>query len=154
MLMIKRSVREGDPWSGHMAFPGGREEPSDSNLLATAIRETQEELGLSLESARRLGALSPIYSPQISPLRVDAWVFAMDPVPPLRPNVEVQSTHWFGLDRLLRHEGRATFPFTWKGNPVSMPCYRLDGCLIWGMSLRLIDDLLGRIRTHPDTPRP
>jgi 8-oxo-dGTP pyrophosphatase MutT (NUDIX family) len=154
MLMIKRSEREGDPWSGHMAFPGGREEPTDPTLLATAIRETQEELGLGLGPATRLGSLDPVYTPRVTPLRVDAWVFSMPAVPPLQPNHEVQSTHWFGLERLLTHEGRSTFPFTWRGNPIAMPCVRLDGCFIWGMSLRMIDDLLGRLRAHPDTPRP
>ncbi len=154
MLMIRRSEHEGDPWSGHMAFPGGREEPSDPTLLATAIREAQEELGLALDSADRLGSLSPVYSPDISSLRIDAWVFAMEAVPALLPNNEVESTHWFGLERLLGNEGRATFPFSWKGNTMTLPCVRLDGCLIWGMSLRLIDDLLDRIRSAPEVPGP
>ena len=152
--MIKRSEQEGDPWSGHMAFPGGREEPSDPSLLDTAIRETQEELGLGLGPATRLGSLEPVYSPRVAPLRVDAWVFALSPIPPLQPNQEVHSTHWFGLERLLSHEGRTTFPFDWQGQSIDMPCVRLDGCFIWGMSLRLIDDLLRRLRTHPDAPRP
>ena len=86
LLMIKRSVHESDPWSGHMAFPGGREEPSDPTLLATAIRETREELGLGLVTARRLGSLDPVYSPSVAPLRVDAWVFSLATVPPLVPN--------------------------------------------------------------------
>jgi len=154
LLMIKRSEHPDDPWSGHMAFPGGREEASDPNLLATAIRETREELDLDLGPATRLGCVDPVYSPSVAKLRVDAWVFALDDVPPLRPNQEVQSTHWFALDRFLRHEGRATFPFTWKGNKIAMPCARLDDCFIWGMSLRMIDDLLDRLRVRPDVPRP
>ncbi len=154
MLMIKRSEHEGDPWSGHMAFPGGRQDPEDPSLIATAVRETREELALDLAPAQRLGALAPVYSPRVAPLRVDAWTFWLDRVPPLDPNEEVASTHWFGLDRLLLYEGRATFPFTWKGQKIAMPCYRLDGCFIWGMSLRLIDDLLDRLRTHPEAPSP
>jgi len=146
MLMIRRSDKEGDPWSGHMAFPGGRQERTDPTLIATAIRETEEEVSLSLGPARRLGALDPVYSPRIAPLRIDAWVFAIEDHPPLDPNEEVRSTHWFDLRRLLDHEGRATFPFDWRGQPVTLPCVRLDGCFIWGMSLRMIDDLLARLR--------
>src|SRR5215213_2159058 len=48
MLVIKRSEAERDHWSGHLALPGGRAEPSDENLLATAVRETFEEVGLDL----------------------------------------------------------------------------------------------------------
>src|SRR6476646_9126644 len=53
ILFIKRAERESDPWSGHMAFPGGRREPSDETLLHTARRETLEEVGLDLASAAR-----------------------------------------------------------------------------------------------------
>ncbi len=146
MLMIRRSEKEGDPWSGHMAFPGGRRDPQDPTPVSTAIRETEEEVGLHLGPARRLGALDPVYSPRIAPLRIDAWVFALDAHPPLVTNIEVESTHWFDLERFLSNEGRATFPFAWKGQPVTLPCVRLDGCFIWGMSLRIIDDLLTRLR--------
>src|SRR5262245_41364530 len=48
LLFIERARREGDPWSGHMAFPGGRRDPKDTDLAATAARETHEEVGLGL----------------------------------------------------------------------------------------------------------
>jgi hypothetical protein len=48
ILMIKRAEREGDPWSGHMAFPGGRMDKTDANGYAVAVRETSEEVGLAL----------------------------------------------------------------------------------------------------------
>ncbi|HEV8382740.1 MAG TPA: CoA pyrophosphatase, partial [Gemmatimonadales bacterium] len=56
-LFIHRAVRVGDTWSGQIAFPGGRREPSDHDLLATAIRETLEEVGVDLSRAERLGVL-------------------------------------------------------------------------------------------------
>ncbi|MCB9761239.1 MAG: CoA pyrophosphatase [Alphaproteobacteria bacterium] len=150
LLMIKRAEHPGDPWSGHMAFPGGRRDPEDADPLATALRETREELGLDLSGATRLGPLSPIRTPRvrthIPALRVYSYTFGLPELPPLYPNDEVDSVHWFGVDRLLSNEGRATFPYTWRGEPLTMPCVRLDGCFIWGLSLRMIDDLLARMR--------
>src|SRR5690606_38271331 len=49
VLLIRRAEQPGDPWSGHMALPGGRCEPTDANVLVTAQRETHEEVGLSLQ---------------------------------------------------------------------------------------------------------
>lgn len=149
LLMIKRAEAKGDPWSGHMAFPGGRREAVDSDLLHTARRETLEELGLNLDQADPLGPLNPIVTPKLLPrptMVVRPYAFGLQHVPPLQPNREVASTHWFNLARLLDGEGRATFPYTWKSAPIQLPCVRLDGCFIWGLSLRVIDDLLHRVR--------
>ena len=72
LLVIKRSETERDHWSGHLALPGGRVEPGDENLLATAVRETLEEVGLDLgaggEAIARLGTVNPQspYAPRIS----------------------------------------------------------------------------------------
>ena len=58
MLFIERARKVGDPWSGQMAFPGGRTSRDDAHTLATAQRETSEELGLELRNANALGRLS------------------------------------------------------------------------------------------------
>ncbi|HEU4700285.1 MAG TPA: NUDIX domain-containing protein, partial [Gemmatimonadales bacterium] len=49
MLLIRRAERAGDPWSGHMALPGGRHSRGDADLAATAMRETAEEVGVRLD---------------------------------------------------------------------------------------------------------
>lgn len=145
LLMIKRAEREGDPWSGHMAFPGGKAEPADRDPVHTATREAQEELALDLAPSQLLGQVTPLRTPFKAKGKVHyvhGYVFQIPEVPRLKPNEEVQSTHWFELERLLDGEGRGSFE--WRG--WEMPSVTLDGCFIWGMSLRMIDDLLGRIR--------
>src|SRR6478752_6570976 len=57
VLLIRRAERAGDPWSGHMALPGGRREPEDADLVETARRETFEEVGLQLARSDLLGGL-------------------------------------------------------------------------------------------------
>lgn len=149
LLMIRRAEHPGDPWSGHMAFPGGRRDPTDPSPEVTARRESMEELSLDLDGALPLGALAPIRSPKLLPrptLQVHVFVYGLPSPPSLVPNREVASTHWFDLRRLMDDEGRGSFPYTWRGDRVRMPCIRLDDCLIWGMSLRMIDDLLVRLR--------
>src|SRR5262245_4891896 len=76
-LFIHRAVRVGDTWSGQIAFPGGRREPRDRDLLATAIRETHEEIGVDLASAERLGVLDDLHprTPVLPPVVVRPFVF-------------------------------------------------------------------------------
>jgi 8-oxo-dGTP pyrophosphatase MutT (NUDIX family) len=151
LLLIQRSIKEGDPWSGHMAFPGGRAEPGDADLQATASRECREEVGLDLSDARLLGRLDDNISPsrQNLPPRliISAFVFAIpQPRPVLTPNHEVADIRWFALDRFVSEESRGTMPFSWKGHDVTLPAVWLDGAHIWGLTLRIIDDLCARIR--------
>jgi len=151
LLLIQRSIKAGDPWSGHMAFPGGRAEPHDDDLKATAMRECQEEVGLDLTDARLLGRLDDNISParQNRPPRliISAFVFAItDPLPVLTPNHEVADTLWLGLSRFVAEEARGTMPFRWKGHDVTLPEVRLEGSHVWGLTLRIIDDLCARVR--------
>ena len=59
LLFIRRAINPNDPWSGNVAFPGGKQDPDDGDDdERTAMRETQEEVGLDLHSWRRLGRLT------------------------------------------------------------------------------------------------
>lgn len=150
LLFIRRADRVGDTWSGHMAFPGGRHEAVDLTLLDTARRETREEVGLDLADARVLGALPPLASPmsiKTPKVVVAPYLFRVEAWPPFTLSEEVASTHTFALDRFLAREGRGTFPYEWNGGTWELPCVRLDGTLIWGMTLRMLDDLLERVET-------
>ena len=149
LLFIRRSEQEGDPWSGHMAFPGGRQEERDEDLMQTAVRETREEVGLDLRGARLLGRLDDTISPTRSPARlvISAFVFAIaDPAPVLTINHEVAAVRWLALERLLAEEGRSSMEYQWRGSSVTLPSVQLDDAHIWGITLRIVDDLLERVR--------
>lgn len=152
LLFIRRAERAGDPWSGDMAFPGGREEPHDPDPRATAVRETHEEIGLDLGDARFLGALTPMVSPLRLPIpgyTIHPYVFRVHGWPDFRTSGEVAAIHRFRLDRLIVGEGRGEF--TWRGHGMErqLPCVRLDGTFVWGLTLRVVDDLVERLRALP-----
>lgn len=149
ILFIRRSDREGDPWSGHMAFPGGRHSETDPDLQRTAMRETWEEVGLSLDDVHLVGPLDDLVSPvrraSVASMVIRPYVFTLAEDPRLAPNEEVASTHWFSLQRLISREGRGTMMYNWNDVTYELPCLRLDGATIWGITLRVVDDLLDRI---------
>ncbi len=149
-LFIRRSEHAHDPWSGHMALPGGRLDSEDSDLEAAAVREVAEEVGIDLHGqGRLLGRLSQVASPPMTPRVVVTpyvWVLQETVALKLDPR-EVASAHWFGLGRLLCNEGRGSFEFRFRGADIPLPRVDLDGHRIWGMTLRVVDDLLDQVRT-------
>ena len=146
VLMIKRAEREGDPWSGHMAFPGGVAEKQDGNSLATAIRETQEEIGIDLpECAEVVGRLSDISTPHRrgrKVMTVTVYVFETKAFPETRINHEVAEVVWIPLAFLAAPENRETMEWKKGGASESLPCYFYGGRRIWGLSLVMLDELL------------
>lgn len=146
--MIRRAERPGDLWSGHMAFPGGKREEQDRSLLETAIRETQEEIGLSLHPECCLGVLSelePIRRRGPAELWITPFVFQVDHWGPTLPSEEVASVHRFAFRRFREGEGRGEFLYPWGGQQLQLPCVRLDDSFIWGLTLRMLDELVEKI---------
>jgi 8-oxo-dGTP pyrophosphatase MutT (NUDIX family) len=128
-----------------MAFPGGMVDPGDADPLAAARRETREELSLDLEtSASLLGRLSDVKPISLrTSLAIAPFVFALrDGDAALVPNDdEVQEALWIPWSFLARGENRSTFFWTRNGVPLPLPCYRWDGRVIWGLTLRMVDEL-------------
>jgi len=141
ILLIRRAERPDDPWSGQIAFPGGRYEPDDPDLLATAIRETREETGVDLTSAERLGPLDDLYprTATLPPVVVRPFVFALvRRPPPLVPSDEVQRAFWLPLSRLGEAGVRRDITLTLRGVERTFPAYLVDDELIWGMTERIL----------------
>jgi 8-oxo-dGTP pyrophosphatase MutT (NUDIX family) len=148
VLLIRRADRAGDPWSGHMALPGGRREPHDEDLVATAVRETFEEVGLRLGRADLLGGLDDVVprTPVLPPIAVRPFVFGLAERPPLTPNPEVAAVRWVHLDHLLHPETYHSARLEIRGEPREFPAYRVDESIVWGMTERILTGLLIQLR--------
>ena len=145
VLVIERAERAGDPWSGHMALPGGHVEPTDVDLAATAERETHEEVGLDLQqSAERLGRLSDYTPARGLPIAVRPFVYLLQARPTLRLSEEVQNAFWVPTAPLHGGERTATFRFERAGQALDFPAWDIDGRLIWGLTYRVLDEFLRR----------
>jgi 8-oxo-dGTP pyrophosphatase MutT (NUDIX family) len=147
LLFIQRAERSGDPWSGHVAFPGGRLEPEDSGLQAAAERETREEIGLDLPAtARPVGELAEVMAKAHGrplPMVIRPFVYALAGAPPaLRLSDEVQAVIWMPLSFLADRANRSTMTWRLAGVPIPMDCYRFEGQVLWGLTLRMVDELL------------
>lgn len=145
-LLIRRADRPSDPWSGHMAFPGGRRDPADADLYATAVRETREEVGLDLEAhGALLGRLPEIEAGargKRTGLVVAPYVFALArDVPLVIRAEEVAEALWIPLAPLARGEGAGTIPWEVHGQTFEMPCWRVEGRVIWGLTYRMLVSL-------------
>jgi 8-oxo-dGTP pyrophosphatase MutT (NUDIX family) len=143
ILFIERATRLGDPWSGQMAFPGGRLDPGDPDDQAAAERETLEEVGLDLTTAERLGRLGEVDAGirLVAPLVLSAFVYRLEARAELVRNHEVRETFWVPVSRLLdpAHRVRHRFGLTrFPGIVVGEP----DRHVVWGLTYRLVDDLL------------
>ncbi|MDX6541417.1 MAG: hypothetical protein QOI71_3027 [Gaiellales bacterium] len=144
VLLARRAVHPDDPWSGHAALPGGRWEAGDPSLLATALRETQEELGFDpLEHGSLLGALGTQMGRgrRIDGVRIAVFVAALDERPAIALSDELESAHWVPLSALVPVAARVPeLPDT----DVSAYAVELrDGgpLVVWGITYAILERL-------------
>ena len=137
LLFIQRAEREGDPWSGHMAFPGGRRQTEDPDLESTTLRETHEEVGFTPDRVLgRLDDFAGSRGPAIPHLVVAALVCESDLRPEIRPNHEVRSSIWVPLDWIRSRESRLWHRVGPDGEP--RPAFRYEGYVVWGLTYRIL----------------
>jgi 8-oxo-dGTP pyrophosphatase MutT (NUDIX family) len=145
LLFIRRAEHERDPWSGHMGFPGGRREPGDADLEATAVRETREETGLDLAGeAEGLGALDELKAlarGRPVDLVIAPFVFRLRRPRDGAPSHEVVSLHWLSLERLVAPGTRSTLQYQYEETVLELPCLRIEGLVIWGLTYRMFESL-------------
>lgn len=148
LLLIERARHPEDPWSGHMAFPGGRVDPGDPNDQAAAARETLEEVGLSLTTAERLGRLDDIegrHAGRPLSLVISAHVFHHAEPGELSLNHEVEAALWVPMRRLVDPAHQVEYRTPYGGYPgilVGDP----DRHVVWGLTYRFLEiflDVLG-----------
>lgn len=150
LLLIKRACHEGDPWSGHMALPGGRRDPSDADLVDTAVRETLEETAVDLAAnGHPLGRLDDVAprSVRLPRLTISPFVFGVPAATEARvASREVDAVHWVPLARLRHPDTRRTVQIELPGGAREFPCLRVVGEVVWGLTYRILDDLLSTYR--------
>jgi 8-oxo-dGTP pyrophosphatase MutT (NUDIX family) len=146
VLLIERAIREGDPWSGHMALPGGHADPADADLAATAERETLEEVGLDLRKvAERIGQLSDSAPARGVPIAVRPFVYLLQARPALTLSAEVEQAIWVPIAPLRAGEQRTTFSFVRGAQSLKFPAWDIAGHVVWGLTYRVLDELFGRL---------
>lgn len=147
LLLLTRASNPRDPWSGHVSFPGGRYEPGDAGPLDTSIRETDEEVSLQLSPDQYVGDLGALDATHVTgrELIVFANVFVLTENDPLlEPNEEVVAYSWVPVSDLTDPALRGTFKHE---SGLEFPAVSITTLtpMLWGMTLRFVDDLLGRL---------
>jgi 8-oxo-dGTP pyrophosphatase MutT (NUDIX family) len=151
LCFIRRVEKQNDPWSGHMAFPGGRASPGDASARTVAEREAREEVGLALQDSQWIGALSDIPvrlgGVETSMVLSSSVYYVGVEVPVLVPNEEVAEVYWVSLEHLWDQRNATQLSLARNGECLIFPAIRLGDHLIWGLTLRvltLLSDALGR----------
>jgi len=147
ILLIRRTERAGDPWSGQIAFPGGRRAAGDPSLVHTALRETAEETGLDLSSSGRiLGRLDEMRtSSRLPPLLIAPWVVAAPHSIELRLDArEVVDAAWVPLAALRDPRATSELRFEREGQIFVFPTLIYRDFVIWGLTHRILEQFLER----------
>lgn len=141
VLLIKRTERSNDPWSGQIGFPGGHKSPNES-FLQTAIREAEEEVGIHLNEAQLLGCL-PMVITLSRRVEVAPFVFKLESGVEIRANREVAESFWVPLLTLARLEVKK-HSVQLDDSDVEVNCFDYQGRIIWGLTFRILNLMLGR----------
>jgi 8-oxo-dGTP pyrophosphatase MutT (NUDIX family) len=142
-LLIERAQHPLDPWSGHMAFPGGRHDATDASLERTAIRETLEEVGIDLmrhgSLVARLDDIQAQARGRDLDMVISPFLFFLDDARDTTPDhTEVADTVWVPL-RVFRDERyKGTTHFSRDGFGMDFPAFLYRGKTIWGLTYRIL----------------
>lgn len=146
LLLVRRATYAGDPWSGHIALPGGRHEPTDASLEETARRETLEETGIDLRGARCIAEL-----PQLTPrslhlpaLLIRPYVFTYDGDRAVTLSSEIAEAWWHPVAELRRDDAWETLEVRAGDATRMVRGYRWREHVIWGITERILAELFAR----------
>lgn len=141
LLMIKRADYEGDPWSGHVALPGGRREPDDTSLERAAVRETWEETAIDIDrDGAVLGALDEVSprTPTVRRVIVRPYVAAVAPGVAVVTSPEVAAAFWVPLAALRETAAWITAEVVAHGQSLTVPAFAHGEYVVWGLTERIL----------------
>lgn len=146
-LFALRAEVEGDPWSGHVALPGGREDPGDTDLVHTARRELREETAVELPRSAFVGRLDDLHprATHLPSIVVSPFVAWLAERPVVNENYELAGHVWIPLADLAAPERRSSFVRR-DPEPRQFETIEYAGARVWGLTLAIVDDFLRRIR--------
>jgi len=153
LLMIKRAAFASDPWSGHIALPGGRQDPSDASLENTAVRETREETAVDLAtSGRLLGTLDDVRprTPRLPPVTIRPFVFVTPGDVTIATSDEVAEAFWIPLALLADPSATGEATFTERGVERTERSFQLGQRVIWGLTERILRQFIVYASDAPD----
>lgn len=145
ILFVKRMERDGDPWSGQIAFPGGFRASLSEALRQTAVREAEEETGLDLaREAEFLGVLDEVAprTPFLPPIAITPFVFRLRSQPTARAGPEVARVLWLTVRALIAPESQGTFSLDLPSGERSFPAIVVGEETIWGLTERVLRQVL------------
>ena len=146
VLLLRRAQREGDRWSGQIGLPGGHADPEDADLLATAVREAREEVGLDLASEATLaGRLAPVQAKArgvLLPMWITPFVFCASGELDARAGPEAVEVFWFPLSRARAGELAWTHRYRREDEERALPAWRFEERVVWGLTYEILAGLL------------
>ncbi|MGC4063494.1 MAG: CoA pyrophosphatase [Polyangiaceae bacterium] len=160
LMFIQRAEHPADPWSGHMALPGGRRDPGDASDLDTALRETLEEVGIDLATqAELLGELDDVRATargRAIDMAIAPFVFYMESLSPVVPNIEVVAAHWAPLGPLFHGRADSWISVALPQGLTRLPAWTVGEKQVWGLTFRMVKDLFRLLSptTDPSTHAP
>ena len=153
LLVILRATVERDPWSGHLALPGGGSEPDDSSLEATARRETLEETGIDLSSSPCTAVLTTLtpHSVRLPVISVSPFVFRYDGDKRVTISREVADAWWIPIAELQRENAWSMTPVEVRdGSFITARGFQWRGHTLWGLTERILHEFLAALPSSVD----
>jgi len=146
VLLMKRVEHPRDRWSGQISLPGGHQSAEDGDLLATARRETLEEVGVDLDCADHLlGMLPPVQAKargRVLDMAITPYVFASPPHARPIVGAEAEEVFWFPLGSAVSGELDSLYRYEGALGVRELPCWRFDGRVVWGLTHEMLGGLL------------
>lgn len=136
LLLVKRAINPSDPWSGDIAFPGGKKHTYDKDLRETVMRETMEETGIDLKNSLLIGMMDAMHSNLKKGMLVQPFVFLSESSPDVKLSEELCSFFWVPISELEESRSLA------KIRGLEAPAFKVRGEAIWGLTYRMIDNLI------------